>query len=82
MKIRLNKKLFWFLKDNVEIDSADSTALEMYVQQVVSQGRTEDVKSLLANVDSKQLNQVFSKIKRFLSWEVRAFWEDFFADHQ
>lgn len=81
MKVNLNKKLFWFLKDNTELDLANSAALEMYVQQVVSQGRAEDVKALLASVDLNQLKQVFSKIKHFLSWEVKAFWEDFLGDH-
>ena len=81
MKINLNKKLFWFAKDKIELDLTNPASLDMYVQQVVSQGRTEDIKTLLANVDLNQLKQVFSRIGRFLSWEVKAFWEDFFADH-
>jgi len=81
MKINPNPKLFWFIKDNIELDLTSPASLEMYVQQVISMGRTEDVKFLLRNFKTEQLKQVFSNIRRFLSWEVRAFWEDFFADH-
>ena len=81
MKINLNKKLFWFLKDNTELDLDNPASLEMYVQQVVSQGRAEDIRILLANVNINRLKRVFSKIERFLSREVKAFWEDFFADY-
>ncbi len=81
MKIPLNKNLFWFLKENAELDLDNPATMEMYVQQVLSRGRTEDVKILLANVDLNQLRLIFSKIKQFLAGEVKAFWEDFFADH-
>ena len=82
MKINLSRKLFWFLKDNVSINLSDPSSLEMYMQQVISHGKTEDIKFLLTHVKSEQLQQTFLKIKRLLPWEVRAFWEDFFANNQ
>ncbi len=81
MKIIPSKKLFWFLKDGVELDVSQPAVLEMYVQQVVSTGRTEDVKFLLSNLKNEEFKHAFSKIKRFLPWEVRTFWEDFFVNH-
>lgn len=81
MHISPNKKLFWFLKDDASLNLSDPSVLEMYTQQVLSRGRAEDVKLLLATVDVEQFKMVFSKIKRFLSWEVRSFWEDFIENH-
>ena len=81
MKIKPDKNLFWFLKDNAELDLANPASLEMHVQQVISRGRMDDVKFLLAQVNSEQLKSVFLKIKGFLAWEVRKFWEDFIEDH-
>ena len=81
MKISPDKKLFWFLKDNVSLDLANAADLELYVQQVLSRGRLEDVKALLTAVDFERFKQVFSRIKRFFPWEVQAFWEDFIESH-
>ncbi len=77
MKIVPDKKLFWFLKDNVSLDLSNGADLDLYVQQVLSSGRGEDVKALLKAVGFERFKQVFLKIKRFFPWEVRAFWEDF-----
>lgn len=77
MNILPDKKLFWFLKDNVSLDLSNAADLELYVQQVLSRGRREDVKTLLKAVDFERFKQVFLRIKRFFPWEVRAFWEDF-----
>ena len=81
MKIKPDKNLFWFLKDNTELDLANPASLEMYVQQVISRGRMNDVKFLLAHVNFEQFKNVFLKIKGFLAWEVRMFWEDFIGNH-
>ena len=81
MKIIPDKRLFWFLKEGSTLDLAESSVLDMYVQQVISRGRTEDVKTLLKNVGSEQFKQVFVKIKRFLPDEVSMFWEDFIGNH-
>jgi hypothetical protein len=77
MKIVPDKKLFWFLKDNVSLDLSNGADLDLYVQQVLSGGRGEDVQALLKAVGFERFKQVFLKIKRFFPWEVRAFWEDF-----
>ncbi len=81
MNISPNKKLFWFLKDNVSLDLSNSADLELYVQQVLSRGRLEDVKALLTAVDFERFKQVFLKIKRFFPREVRTFWEDFIESY-
>lgn len=81
MNILPDKKLFWFLKDNVSLDLSNGADLEMYVQQILSSGRGEDVKALLRTVGFERFKQVFLKIKRFFPWEVRAFWEDFVERH-
>ncbi len=81
MRIIPSKRLFWFFKDSVELDLSNPASLELYIQQVISQGRTEDIKFLLTHVHLDQFQQAFSKIRPFLSWEVKTFWEDFFAGH-
>lgn len=81
MKNTTNKNLFWFLKENASLDLSNNADLELYVQQVLSRGRKEDVKALLTMVDFERFKEVFSKIKRFFPWEVRAFWEDFIESY-
>lgn len=81
MNISPDRKLFWFLKDNVSLDLSRPADLELYVQQVLTKGRWVDVKALLAAVDFERFQQVFLKIKRFFPREVRAFWEDFIESH-
>ena len=81
MSISPDKKLFWFLKDNVSLDLSKATDLELYVQQVLSRGRSKDVKALLTAVDFERFKQVFIKIKRFFPPEVRIFWEDFIESY-
>ena len=81
MNISPNKKLFWFLKDTVSLDISKMEDLELYVQQVLSRGRTQDVKTLLKTVDPQRFKQVFVKIKRFFPREVQAFWEDFIGNY-
>ena len=75
------QKLFWFLKKDRKLDLFDPSSLEMYIQQVISHGTMGDIKSLLVQVNANQFKQAFSGIKGFLSWEVRSFWEDFFASY-
>ena len=81
MNILPDKKLFWFLKDNASLDLANTADLELYVQQVLTRGRMEDVKALLTAVDFKRFRQVFLKIKRFFPREVRTFWEAFIESY-
>ena len=73
--------LFWFLKPNAVLDLSSEGTRQMYIQQVLTCGRTEDVRELLKSIDSHQLRQSFEQMKRFLPQLVRMFWEDFFAGH-
>ncbi len=81
MNISPNKRLFWFLKDNATLDLSNNADLELYIQQVLCKGRMEDVRLLLTRIDFERFKNVFSRIKRFFPWEVRAFWEDFIENH-
>lgn len=81
MNILVNKNLFWFFKDNISLDLSNSADLEMYMQQVLSRGRYEDIKTILKKVDFKHFKEAFLKIKRFLPVEVRKFWEDFIENY-
>jgi hypothetical protein len=45
--MRVNKRLFWFLKDDVELDLSNESILDMYIQQVLTYGNTEDIKIFL-----------------------------------
>ncbi|MDI6734643.1 MAG: hypothetical protein QME42_00360 [bacterium] len=81
MKIIPDKRLFWFLKEGITLDSNEPSVLDMYVQQVITRGKTEDVKVLLRNISLEQFRQVFMRIKHFLPVEVKMFWEDFIGNH-
>ncbi len=81
MKISADKKLFWYLKDNIQLDLSNSSQLDMYVQQAVTCGKSDDIRRLFKIVDLKQLQTCLSRLKHFLPWEVEKFWEDFFAGH-
>ena len=82
MKITLDKSLFWFLKEDIEIDLSEPSQLDMYIQQVISRGRTEDIRKLFKNINLTQFKLAFARLKRFLPFEVRKFWEDFLGDNQ
>ena len=81
MKIKPKKNLFWFLKDGVNLDLSDTPTLEMFVQHVISYGGVEDIKFLLSHLHGDQLKTAFLNIKRFLRWEVKVFWEDYFENN-
>jgi hypothetical protein len=78
MKIKADKRLFWFLKDNVKLDLNDPSQLDMYLQQVITYGRTEDIKKTLKLLGYKTFKESFLRIRYFLPFEIRSFWEDFF----
>jgi hypothetical protein len=77
MKISPNKRLFWFLKDGIELDLDNPSILDMYVQQVITHGKTEDIKYLLKIVEKERLKETLKHLKGFLPIEVEKFWEDF-----
>jgi len=80
MKISADKRLFWFLKDNTELDLDSPAILDMYVQQVLMYGKAQDIKSLFKKIGFIKFKQSFERIKPFLSEEVRRFWEDFLGN--
>lgn len=47
VKIPAKKRLFWYLKEGQEFDLTNPAQVDMYVQQVLSRGRAEDVKEML-----------------------------------
>ncbi|MEW6618905.1 MAG: hypothetical protein AB1422_06100 [bacterium] len=80
MKIIADKRLFWFLKEGTNFDLSQPSVLDMYVQQIITRGRTEDIKELLKLLNLKELQTVLERIKHFITDEVRRFWEDFIKD--
>ena len=81
MKIFPENRLFWFLKEGISLGLSDPFTLEMYLQQVITRGRMEDVRFLLKVTTREQRKSGLEKLKRFLPTEVRMFWEDFVAAH-
>ncbi len=75
MKVNADKKLFWYLKDGMEIDLDSPSHVDMYVQQVLSYGKTEDIKRMLRILPPSRFIESFRRVKRFLPKEVRRFWE-------
>ena len=75
MKIKAEKRLFWFLKDDTELDLDKTDVLNMYVQQVFSRGRTDDIKNLFKTINKNILAKSFESIKIFLPKEVKNFWD-------
>ncbi|MBI5700377.1 hypothetical protein HZC34_00815 [Candidatus Saganbacteria bacterium] len=80
MGIKPNKRLFWYLKDNANLDLNDPAILDMYIQQVLSCGKTNDVKELLKLINPSKFRESFLRLKRFLPNEVKIFWEDFIGN--
>ena len=81
--ITSDRHLFWFIKDGKQLDLNESSELDMYVQQVITRGGTDDVKGLLRMVDFKRLTESLNRIEHFLQDGVRGFWEDFInGSHQ
>ena len=77
-----DKRLFWFLRDGVTLDLTEPSTLDLYVQQVLTRGRAEDVNVLLHRLDAGQLAQAVRRLERFLPSDVRQFWEDFLGHSQ
>lgn len=75
MKTKIEKRLFWYLKDETELDLGNPAHVDMYVQQVLSSGKTEDIKRMLRILPLAVFKESFNRIKRFLHREVRKFWE-------
>lgn len=80
MKTIAEKRLFWFLKEGIELDLSNKAHLDMYIQQILSRGRASDVKKFLKMVNPIEFFESFSRIKNFLPKEVKAFWEEGIGD--
>ena len=80
MKISIEKRSFWFLKEGIEFDLSNSTHMDMYVQQTLSKGRASDIKRLVQTINPSDFSESFGRVKNFLPEEVRRFWEDWFGD--
>lgn len=76
MKIVAQRRLFWFLKDNMKLDLSNPSVLDMYIQQVIMYGRVEDISTLFSKTNLSQFKNAFMRLSRFLPLEVRKFWED------
>ena len=76
MKIVPEKRLFWFLKDNIKLDLSNPSVLDMYIQQVIMYGRAEDISALFSKINLSQFKNAFMRLSHFLPLEVRKFWED------
>lgn len=75
-----DKNLFWFLKDGSKFDLSKPVELDMYVQQVITRGRTSNVKEMLNIIERRQLKSSLARLSRFVPPEVNKFWEDFFGN--
>lgn len=76
MKTVAKKRLFWYLKDGVELDLDNPSHKDMYVQQILSHGNTADIKEMLKILSLDAFRESFNRIKRFLPAEIRRFWEE------
>ncbi|MEW6214433.1 MAG: hypothetical protein AB1478_04400 [Nitrospirota bacterium] len=80
MKTVADKRLFWYLKEGTEIDLENLSHRDMYVQQVLSHGKTGDIKKMIRILTPEAFRESFRRIKKFLPKEVRMFWEDGLGD--
>ena len=80
MKVTAEKRLFWFVKEGTEFDLSKENDIDMYIQQILTRGRTSDVKNLLKIINPSDFVKSFERIKIFLPKEVRMFWEDWLED--
>ena len=82
MENSFSQNLFWFAPSDVRLDLSNPAVLRTVVQQVLTHGRTKDVKILLRTLPRDRFRDVFEKMKRFLPKSVRVFWEAYFVCHQ
>lgn len=75
MKIKADRRLFWFMKEDIVFDISDTKSIDMYVQQVLTHGATKDIKKLIKLIGLDTLKKSLTRVKNFLPAEVRSFWE-------
>lgn len=81
MEVIPDKRLFWFLKEDIRLDLLEPSVLDMYIQQIITHGRTEDIKALFRDIGLMRFKEAFSRLKFFLPLEVQKFWEDFLGNN-
>lgn len=59
------------------MDISEQSQLDMYIQQVITHGRTEDIRALFKNVTLDKFKTALNRLRHFLPFEVGKFWEDF-----
>lgn len=81
MRIKPEKRLFWFLKDNIKLDLSNPSVLDMYIQQVITHGRADDIRSLFRRIGLLRFKGAFKRLAAFLPFEIKKFWEDAIGDN-
>ncbi|OGB86915.1 hypothetical protein A3H38_00240 [candidate division WOR-1 bacterium RIFCSPLOWO2_02_FULL_46_20] len=81
MKFTPNELLFWFFKNKTKINLDNPADLDTYLQQVLTHGKTNDIKQLLKRVKPLKFQEAFERTKKFLPLEVKMFWEDFIGNN-
>lgn len=76
------KKLFWFLKEHTEFNLSDPRQLDMYIQQIITHGNIDDIRTLLNEVDFSQFKASIKRLTPFIPFEVRKFWEHFIGNNK
>jgi len=66
MKIKVDRRLFWYMKEGTELDLENLSHLDMFVQQVLSTGKTADIKRMLRVFPPDIFRESFNRIERFL----------------
>lgn len=68
------------MKEGAELDLSNRTHLDLYIKQILSKGKTSDIKRLLRIVKLSDFVESFGRIKNFLPKEVKAFWEEWLGN--
>jgi len=63
------------------LDLSNPSVLDMYIQQVITHGRAEDIRDLFRRIDLLQFKGAFKRLASFLPFEVKKFWEDAIGDN-
>ena len=82
MKTILDSNLFWFIKPGTQLDLNVPYSRDMFVQQVITTGKVNDIKNLIQLIKLDVLEESFKRIKRYLPKNVRYFWEDAFGNYK
>jgi len=80
MEIIAQKNLFWFLKEGTRFDLSKKDHRDMYIQQVLSRGKTADVRELFRIIEASDFQESFGRIRSFLPKEVKRLWEEWLGD--